>query len=318
MKKSIEAGRESVSSAVKEARELKKKYGIRITQNWDADLAAEAARELREQEKGLEGEELRYLLMTRWLDAFTPPNGQQSESDLATEHAIEPIRLRNATLDLLHEKSRVNKTSDALEPEGRSFGMPLSEQDLDIRLYGTDVLVDVRTAGTWVKIPAGMARAVGSSKFSCCTAIVGVSESGELCYAHVPGPGWHELKRIGKAMIEEKFGPGKYVMITPERKLVESADKQSKQWASEVNRGYRDLAEELGIEMQTYTEMYPDEESVLRDTHVSQSILLTNEGVQVQQTRQLFNRSRSRNSFADHQIRDKKTSELDISFADEL
>jgi len=273
--------------ALQMAQKIKEAYGIRDTEMWDAEMAADASEKLTAEEAGLKGLDLRRALLQRWLDAFAPKGGDQAESRLAREHVIEAVPLRYLTSELIYDKSRTGKTIDALRTDGRSTTMPLNDRDLVSRVYGTDVLVGVKTAGTWAKIHQDQARLIGSPKFSCCTALAGVSEAGDLCFAHVPGPGSRGVREVGAAILENKFGPGRYVMISPERRLREGAPAQKQELAQELNEEFVKLAQELGIQRYAYTEMYPDEDSVLKDIRIEFAMLMTKNGLQVQKTERI-------------------------------
>lgn len=299
------------------AKDLKTLYRIDDTLMWEPELAAEAMQTLREEEKGMEAEAVRKILLRRWIDAFYPPDGIPTSSHLAKQFVVEPTRLYTLEDDLIHTRTHVEKTVELLETH-RRLSASVSSQDFEMKIYGTDIYANVARAGTWAKVPEKTVRMIGSCQFSCCTAIVGKSEDGNLCFAHIPGPGDSEVARVGKSLLETKFGPGRYIMISPERQFVDGADPRKKQLGEQANESFRQTAQTLGLEHHTYTEMFPDPESILNNTKQNFGIIVTSDGVQIQRLKAVHHQppiGRYWNEpYLIEQTIDKETPDLDISF----
>ncbi|MBT5808188.1 hypothetical protein HOI18_02830 [Candidatus Uhrbacteria bacterium] len=309
-------------SLEEKSRRLVQEFGVRAEEMWEPALAIETAQALLEEEKGLEGEQLRALMQRRWIDAFYPSTGRSSGSELSEKFVLEPARANKLAERLMRDRTRVDSTSESTtKDDERRLSMGIDRENFDVRTYGVDVLADVASSGVWAKVSSQDVRVLGSSKFSCCSAIAGVSNKGELCFAHVPGPHFGALAADGGAIIKEKFGDGKYVVVTPERKFVDGADERNVHFAELANQQAKQVAEDLGLPHFSYTEMFPDKESVLHDTHTSYTMTVTNEGLQVRLVRAIRHEHSSREwwlrrgGLYEYKLIQNDEPELDIDFS---
>ena len=265
----------------KKALFLESEYKLQNELLWAPDIAAEVAEELRDQLDQVETQQgKRALIMDRFIDAFYPKEGDDLQSDLAEQQGIEAVRLTEFECDLLDDKSRVGATSEIGEERREERG--IGYKDIKVKAYGTDVFVQVVTAGSWVKVDGEKVDMVGSAKFTCCTAIAGINDAGDFCFAHIPGPDLHSLRYAGKGLIEQKFGKGNYVMVSPERKFKDTADQDDIKLGDDANQRFAEYAKELGIPHYSYIEMFPVEGSVLDGGGVSYTMVLTKTGLRVQ------------------------------------
>ncbi len=266
------------------------RYKIEEGDRWEKDLAFEVAQALLEEEKGLSEQEKRTLLLTRWIDAFYPPQADRACSVLAKTHVLEPICLTSVQSKFIENKELLGAYGDLL-PYGQKILSSARYGFLGAALYGIETYINVQQAGVYAKVPVGLARVVGSACYSCCTALVGKSHDGHLCYAHISGPGSFTTKEVVPVLLEQAFGSGEYLIISPRRTFIDGADPKKIESAEKQNELFRAIAQENGIGFGTYTEMYPDDESVLHDTRMSYAICLTESGVQAQRTKQITHKT---------------------------
>jgi hypothetical protein len=266
--------------------QLCKTYNINEGDRWEKDLAFEVTKKLYEEERSLTETELRTVLLKRWVDAFYPLKADAARSRLAEEHVLEPIQLTSLKNTFIENENLMGAYGD-LFPESIKSLPSYRMNYLNASLYGTDIFLDVQQAGVWVKAPLEKVRLVGSSKFSCCSALVGISDDGHLCYAHIAGPGSFTAREVVPELLEQKFGSGNYMLVAPDRKFVEGADPRKIEDSTKLRSWFESIAKDAGIKLCFYTEMYPDDESVLHDTRQSFAICATADGVQAYQTRQI-------------------------------
>jgi len=208
---------------------------------------------------------LRKHLSDRWIEAFSFGDKTHKATSFVEE--------------LLADKSRVDRTVSVHNVGGRLLVNQPGADDVDVRMSGDDVFVNVASAGTWARVSGNRVLVLGSTKFSQCTAIAGKNTLGDLCLAHIPGPGHLEVKRVAKRILEKKFGPGTYVMISPKRILVDSATRDQIKIAEEANKSFEKLASSLQLPHYTFTEMFPSEESAFNDLRMCYAITLSKSGL---------------------------------------
>lgn len=224
---------------------------------------------LQKEEFRLNDKELRKLLSDRWIDVFYP-----SKYSVVKSNALPSF-----VDDLLADKSRVDRTVSIHNAGGRLCVHQPGRDDIDVRVFEDNIFVNVASAGTWARVPGERVRVLGSTKFSRCTAIAGKNDLGDLCLAHIPGPGHLEVKRVAKKILEKKFGPGKYVMISPKRMLIDDATEDQIKIAEEANKSFEKLASSLKLPHYTFTEMFPSEESLFNDLRMCYAITLSQSGL---------------------------------------
>ncbi|MFH1252770.1 MAG: hypothetical protein V1664_00330 [Candidatus Uhrbacteria bacterium] len=259
---------------------LSREYGIGKRSDWDLEIAVQAVAALHEEEREKNPEEVRFLLLQRFIDAFYPPQ-EYSRSRLWNEMVTAPVELFDFQLNLLNDAARSDLVREVDANEKQIISRP-QNRDLLVKLYGADVLVNIAHAGLWVRVPAKKVRAVASPGFSCCQAILGKSQTGDLCMAHIPGPGTWAAQEHTKGLLK-KFGSGQYFLVAPECSYLPGTAKQIVTMAEETNQAFKKIAEQNGLCFLSYPEIFPGEQSSQPDLWQEFEMILTADGLQVRQ-----------------------------------
>lgn len=282
MQRSFDRPRNNIGETPKKlsASELESTYGLDRKSMWIPEIAEEAAETFAKEEKGKSKEEVMGLLFDRCVDAFYPPNAKDSDAHIVTDMGIEAVCVDKLIDTVLSDEGAIGKIIN-INNNGESYNQIPDQRDFNAKIYGTDIFAFVGQ-GAWAKVPKSEVRVLGSAKFSWCSAIVGKNKQGELCFAHVlGGNGVNNLKDYAKPIIEQKFGDGDYVLITPERKFHEGSDLQQVEIAERRNQEYAEYAEELGIPHHTYTEMVPIDGSLLADVNMSYTMIFDGDNISI-------------------------------------